>query len=144
VNQQSRIQTVARSVLERLATVGADPRNDEDTRSGKTLLVLISVLILPIAVLWGVLYLAFGALVGLVPILYFVILDEATNELQAAVAEVRDLARGLHPPILTELGLGPALEALAERTGVPVRVRAPDRRYPPVVGPRPISWPRRR
>ena len=44
------------------------------------------------------------------------LLDEATTELRAAVAEVRDLARGLHPTILVEAGLGPAIEALAERT----------------------------
>lgn len=61
------------------------------------------------------------------------LLDEATTELRAAVAEVRDLARGLHPPILTEAGLGPAIEALAERTSVPVMVSAPDRRFPPNV-----------
>ena len=59
------------------------------------------------------------------------LLDEATAELRAAVAEVRDLARGLHPPILTEAGLGPAIEALAERTSVPVTVDAPARRFPP-------------
>ena len=49
---------------------------------------------------------------------------------RAAVAEVRDLARGLHPPILTEAGLGPALEALAERASVPVTIDAPSRRFP--------------
>jgi len=58
------------------------------------------------------------------------LLDEATTELRAAVAEVRDLARGLHPTILVEAGLGPAIEALAERTSVPVSVEAADRRFP--------------
>jgi signal transduction histidine kinase len=58
------------------------------------------------------------------------LLDEATAELRAAVAEVRDLARGLHPPILTEAGLRPAIEALAERAAVPVTIDAPERRYP--------------
>jgi len=58
------------------------------------------------------------------------LLDEATTELRAAVAEVRDLARGLYPPILTEAGLGPAIEALAERSTIPVTVDAPARRYP--------------
>ena len=43
------------------------------------------------------------------------LIDQATAELQAAVAEVRDIGRGLHPPILTERGLAAALEALAER-----------------------------
>jgi signal transduction histidine kinase len=61
------------------------------------------------------------------------LLDDATAELRAAVAEVRDLARGLHPPILTEAGLGPAIEALAERSAIPVTVDAPSRRYPATV-----------
>ena len=61
------------------------------------------------------------------------LLDEATTELRAAVAEVRDLARGLHPTILVEAGLGPAIDALAERTSVPVSVDAPARRFPATV-----------
>ena len=55
-------------VLERLARLGADPRDDEDMRAAKALLVLISVLILPVALLWSVLYLAFGSPVGWVPL----------------------------------------------------------------------------
>ncbi|HEX7345718.1 MAG TPA: histidine kinase [Candidatus Limnocylindrales bacterium] len=58
------------------------------------------------------------------------LLDQATAELQAAVAEVRDIGRGLHPPILTERGLGAALEALAERASTPIRITASDDRYP--------------
>jgi signal transduction histidine kinase len=58
------------------------------------------------------------------------LLDEATAELRAAIAEVRDLARGLHPTILTEAGLAAAVDALAERTPVPVRVAIPERRFP--------------
>jgi signal transduction histidine kinase len=61
------------------------------------------------------------------------LLDEATAELRTAVGEVRDLARGLHPTILTEAGLGPAIEALAERTSVPVTVEAPARRFPATI-----------
>jgi signal transduction histidine kinase len=61
------------------------------------------------------------------------LLDQATAELQAAVAEVRDIARGLHPPILTERGLAAALEALAERAATPVQIDVPDNRYPPSV-----------
>jgi signal transduction histidine kinase len=57
----------------------------------------------------------------------------ATAELRAAISEVRDLSRGLHPTILTEAGLGPAIESLAERTAVPVRVDAPDVRYPAAI-----------
>jgi adenylate cyclase len=62
------------TALRRLEQVGADPRDDEDLRLRKALLVLISVLILPIAALWGTVYLAFGSPVGLVPYLYFAIL----------------------------------------------------------------------
>jgi guanylate cyclase len=61
-------------VVGRLALVGADPRDDEDMRARKALLVLISVLILPIAALWGALYLAFGSPVGFAPLAYFVVL----------------------------------------------------------------------
>jgi len=58
----------------RLALVGADPHDDEDLRARKALLVLISVLILPVAALWGALYLAFGSPVGVVPLVYFGVL----------------------------------------------------------------------
>jgi adenylate cyclase len=61
-------------VLAYLARIGADPRDDEDTRADKALLVLISVLILPIALLWAALYLAFGSPVGWVPLGYFGVL----------------------------------------------------------------------
>jgi signal transduction histidine kinase len=61
------------------------------------------------------------------------LLDEATAELQTAVAEVRDLSRGLNPTILTEAGLSAAVESLAERASLPVRVDAVDRRFPPAV-----------
>jgi adenylate cyclase len=61
-------------LLEYLARIGADPQDDEDTRAGKALLVLISVLILPVALLWAVLYLAFGSPVGWVPLAYFAVL----------------------------------------------------------------------
>jgi signal transduction histidine kinase len=59
------------------------------------------------------------------------LLDETTAELRIAIGEVRDLARGLHPTILTEAGLGAALEALAERAPLPVRTESSDRRYAP-------------
>jgi signal transduction histidine kinase len=44
------------------------------------------------------------------------------TELRAALKELRELARGLHPQILTEEGLGAAVESLADRSAVPVRV----------------------
>jgi signal transduction histidine kinase len=61
------------------------------------------------------------------------LIDEATAELREAIAEVRSLARGLYPPILTEAGLAAAVESLAERTPVPVDVRIPDARFPPAI-----------
>ncbi len=58
------------------------------------------------------------------------LIDAATAELGVAISEVRQLARGLHPTILTEAGLKAAIEALAERTPIPVEVTADDARYP--------------
>ncbi|MCC6420713.1 MAG: hypothetical protein IT429_20940 [Gemmataceae bacterium] len=49
-------------------------------------------------------------------------LDAAAGQVRDALAELRDLARGMHPTVLTEAGLGPALAALARRSPVPVRV----------------------
>jgi guanylate cyclase len=61
------------ATLARLAVVGADPEDDEETRLRKALLVLIAALILPISVTWGVLYLALGATSGAVALLYFAV-----------------------------------------------------------------------
>ena len=58
------------------------------------------------------------------------IIDATTNELLQAIREVRDLAHGLHPPILTERGLAAAVEALAERGALPVTVSIPGQRLP--------------
>ncbi len=49
-------------------------------------------------------------------------LAQAADQLQSAIAELRELARGIHPAVLTDRGLPPALESLAERSPVPVRV----------------------
>jgi adenylate cyclase len=57
-------------LLVRLSAVGADPGDDEDTRLRKALLVLISVLILPIAFVWGGLYLSFGSIWGATALVY--------------------------------------------------------------------------
>jgi signal transduction histidine kinase len=58
-------------------------------------------------------------------------LGEAADELSLALTEMRELARGIHPAILTNAGLGPALESLAERAPLPVLiVGAPVRRLP--------------
>lgn len=60
-------------------------------------------------------------------------LDRAATELGQALAELRDLARGLHPTVLTEEGLRAAVEALADRTPVAVTVSATERRFPATV-----------
>ncbi|HEV7845629.1 MAG TPA: sensor domain-containing protein [Thermoleophilaceae bacterium] len=55
----------------------------------------------------------------------------AGDEAQLALKELRDLARGIHPAILTNRGLPAALEDLASRSTVPVEVvSAPDSRLP--------------
>ena len=61
-------------------------------------------------------------------------LDEAAAELRLALAELRELARGIHPVILSEAGLGPALASLAERSPIPVTIgTVPPDRFPPRV-----------
>jgi signal transduction histidine kinase len=52
------------------------------------------------------------------------LLEGAAGELAGATQELRELARGLHPPVLADRGLVPALEALASRAPVPVTVEA--------------------
>jgi signal transduction histidine kinase len=59
------------------------------------------------------------------------LLGEADAELRAALDELRELARGIHPAVLTEQGLDAALRTLAERSPVPVTiVEIPDERLP--------------
>ena len=60
-------------------------------------------------------------------------LDEASAEARAALAELRELARGIHPQILTGSGLGPALETLAGRSPVGVTVNVGGGRYPAAI-----------
>ena len=62
------------------------------------------------------------------------LLDEAAADLDAANAELRELARGIHPVTLTEQGLPAALRSLVRRSGLPVEVLAlPDARLPATV-----------
>jgi signal transduction histidine kinase len=62
------------------------------------------------------------------------LLDRAMEELSQSLVELRDLANGIHPAVLTERGLGPALEALVRRTPLPVHVEAAvGERLPPPV-----------
>jgi signal transduction histidine kinase len=56
------------------------------------------------------------------------------GELDAAIEELRELARGILPPILSDAGLGPAVESLALRAPVPVVADvALDDRLPPTI-----------
>jgi signal transduction histidine kinase len=58
------------------------------------------------------------------------LLDDAMRELDTGLEELREIARGIHPAILSERGLRPALEALTERLLLPVEIDIPDERLP--------------
>jgi signal transduction histidine kinase len=62
------------------------------------------------------------------------LLAEARRGAGEALQELRDLARGIHPPVLTDRGLGPALTALAGRSALPVTVSVdvPERPAAPI------------
>ena len=49
-------------------------------------------------------------------------LDRAVEQASGALEELRDLSRGIHPAILTEGGLGPALRAVTRRSPIPVQL----------------------
>jgi signal transduction histidine kinase len=59
------------------------------------------------------------------------LVGDAHAELQRAIAELRNLARGIHPAVLTDRGLDAALSALAARSTVPVRLDVHLRERPP-------------
>jgi signal transduction histidine kinase len=61
------------------------------------------------------------------------LLASTADELQVAVEELRDLAQGIHPGILTQGGLAYALEALAARAPLPVTVTATAERFSPEI-----------
>ena len=54
------------------------------------------------------------------------VMEEARAELKGALTELRDLARGLHPLVLTEEGLGAAIETLCSRFPLQVRLEMPE------------------
>ncbi|WP_432134280.1 sensor histidine kinase [Streptomyces sp. bgisy154] len=56
--------------------------------------------------------------------------DEAHGEVKTALQELRDLARGIHPAVLTDRGLDAALSSVASRCTVPVRVEVDLRERP--------------
>jgi PAS domain S-box-containing protein len=62
------------------------------------------------------------------------LLDEADADLAQAIAELRELAQGIHPALLTDGGLGPALRMLVGRSAVPASLMAaPRQRFPATV-----------
>ncbi|MFF0423130.1 sensor histidine kinase [Streptomyces sp. NPDC004520] len=65
-----------------------------------------------------------------------VLVDEAHGEVKLALQELRDLARGIHPAVLTDRGLDAALSAVASRCSVPVSVSVdlPSRPAPAIEG----------
>ncbi|MHA5050145.1 sensor histidine kinase [Streptomyces sp. SD15] len=62
--------------------------------------------------------------------------DEAHGEVKTALQELRDLARGIHPAVLTDRGLDAALSSVASRCTVPVQVEVdlPARPAPAIEG----------
>ena len=62
------------------------------------------------------------------------LLTEATDQAQAALGELRELAHGIYPAILGEAGLAAALATLADAAPLPVEIRnAAQERYPAAV-----------
>jgi signal transduction histidine kinase len=62
------------------------------------------------------------------------LVDAALEQLQTGLRDLRDLAAGIHPSVLTDHGLGAAIEALATRSAVPVQLGSlPVERLPPAV-----------
>ena len=59
------------------------------------------------------------------------LVDDAHEEAKRAITEVRDLARGIHPAVLTDRGLDAALSGLAARSPMPVEVSVDIARRPP-------------
>jgi PAS domain S-box-containing protein len=51
-------------------------------------------------------------------------LDRAAEELNGVIEDLREISRGIHPAILSEGGLGPALRTLARRSAIPVELDA--------------------
>jgi PAS domain S-box-containing protein len=58
------------------------------------------------------------------------LIGEALEDTRAGIDELRELAHGLHPALLTHRGLAAAVEALADRAPIPVHVDIPEQRYP--------------
>ena len=61
------------------------------------------------------------------------LVDEAIQQLQQGLAELRDLAHGIHPAVLSDRGLAAALPGLAARAPLPVELRVTTQRATPAV-----------
>ena len=62
------------------------------------------------------------------------LMESAGEEAKEALTELRELARGIHPAVLTETGLAGAIQALAERSPVATTITAvPDGRFPAAI-----------
>jgi signal transduction histidine kinase len=62
------------------------------------------------------------------------LIESASKEAREALTELRELARGIHPAVLTETGLTGAIQALAERSLVATTITAvPDGRFPAAI-----------
>jgi signal transduction histidine kinase len=60
-------------------------------------------------------------------------LERAAVQLREAIAELRELTEGIHPPSLTAHGLAAVVETLAERAPIPVRFMVPGIRWPAAI-----------
>jgi signal transduction histidine kinase len=58
------------------------------------------------------------------------LVGHALQDTRAAIDELRELAHGIHPALLTHRGLAATVQALADRAPVPVKVDIPEERYP--------------
>jgi signal transduction histidine kinase len=62
------------------------------------------------------------------------LIESASKEAKEALTELRELARGIHPAVLTETGLAGAIQALAERSPVATTItEVPRERFPAVI-----------
>jgi signal transduction histidine kinase len=62
------------------------------------------------------------------------LIESASKEAKEAITELRELARGIHPALLTQTGLAGAVQALAERSPVPTTVtEVPQQRFPAAI-----------
>jgi signal transduction histidine kinase len=61
------------------------------------------------------------------------LIHAALEHAEGAIDELRELAHGIHPSVLTHYGLSAAVESLGERSPLPVQVRIPEERFAPAI-----------